>query len=105
MKTITAQELHEWRKIKKPHQLIDIRENYEREYCSLGGESIPMETVLSNVTIIQKDIPVVLHCKSGKRSSAMVFALESKFGFENLYSLEGGILAWIENIEPEMVRY
>ena len=53
---------------------------------------------------IFKDRPVVLHCRSGVRSARALRALEA-VGYTNLYSLEGGILAWQEQIQPELAWY
>ncbi len=105
MKSINAVELNEWKMSGKPHQLIDIRELYEVETCTIGGENIVMSEIFTHLDDIKKDIPVVIHCKSGKRSSAVVHALEQKTGMKNLYTLEGGILAWIEEVDPTMVKY
>lgn len=94
MKSVTAKELKLWQTEGKKFQLIDIREIYEVENENLGGIHIPMDEVLSRTEELMRNIPVVLHCNSGKRSNAVVYALEKKFGFDNLYSLEGGISAW-----------
>lgn len=101
---ITPIELLDWRTKKTDHQLIDIREAYEVEICSIGGMHIPMGEVQQRLDEIRKDIPVVIHCKSGKRSQAVVAHLE-KFGFKNLRSLDGGILAWIDQVEPALEKY
>ena len=47
---------------------------------------------------------VVLHCRNGVRSARAVRVLEA-LGFTNLYSLQGGILGWQEQIQPELARY
>ncbi len=99
MKSITVEQLNQWKKENKSFQLIDIREIYEIEAANLGGKHIPMDEVLSRTNEIVKNIPVILHCNSGRRSDAVVYALEHKYGFNNLYSLEGGISAWIEKID------
>ncbi len=105
MKNLTCIELSNWIKSKTKHLLIDVRESYEVETCSIGGLNIPMSEVFSNLQKIPRDIPVVFHCKSGKRSGAVVHALESKHFYTNLYSLEGGIIAWIENVDQSLAKY
>ncbi len=105
MKNLTATELNEWKKLGTIHLLIDVRESYEVETCAIGGINIPMADVFSNIDKIPKDIPVVIHCKSGRRSCAVIHALETKYHYTNLYSLEGGIMAWIENIDHSLVKY
>jgi len=102
MQHIGVETLHMWRTEGKPHQLIDIRESYEREACNLGGIPIPMDRILEQASALITDAPVVIHCNSGKRSDAVVFALQQKMGLNNLYSLQGGIQAWRESIDPSM---
>ncbi|HEY8404360.1 MAG TPA: rhodanese-like domain-containing protein [Flavobacteriales bacterium] len=94
MKLITPQELLEWKQSGKPYQLVDIRESYEIEACSMGGESIPMEMIPERLDDLRTDIPVVIHCQSGRRSEAVVRWIETKRSMDNLYSLAGGIAAW-----------
>jgi sulfur-carrier protein adenylyltransferase/sulfurtransferase len=102
IKEIDVKELEEWRRIGKPHQLIDIRESEEVENCTIGGMHIPMEEIVQRVHELSKEVPVIIHCRSGKRAQAVVYHLEHKFGFHNIYTLNGGILAWGEEIDPSM---
>ncbi|MBP6796263.1 MAG: rhodanese-like domain-containing protein, partial [Saprospiraceae bacterium] len=46
-----------------------------------------------------------VHCRSGKRSSDVIELLQEKYGFQNLYNLEGGILAWAKEIDHTMPTY
>ncbi len=98
MKEITVRELKQLIDDKKDFQLIDVREQHEFDEANLNGELIPMGDVLSNVDKINKDKQVVVHCRSGKRSATVIGALESQHGFTNLYNLQGGILAYIDEI-------
>lgn len=90
---------------KEDFQLIDVREEHEFEICNLNGQLIPMNTIPDNVDKIAKDKPVVIHCRSGARSGNVVNYLQSNFGFTNLYNLEGGILAWADQIDENMPKY
>ncbi len=105
MKEISVTELKAKLDAKENIQLIDVREPYEAEICEIGGVLIPMGEVMDNVDKIKKDIPVIIHCRSGKRSAAIISALESNFGFTNLYNLEGGILAWADEVDDTMSKY
>ena len=105
MKEITVQELKTLRDSKSDFQLIDVREEYEFDVCNLGGELIPMAEVMDKAEAISKEKKVIVHCRSGKRSASVINALETQHGFTNLYNLKGGILAWIEEIEPSMTKY
>lgn len=104
MKEITVQELKNMRDEKKDFQLIDVRERYEYEVSQIGGELIPMGEVMVNLDKISKDRMVVVHCRSGGRSSTIVSVLES-MGYENVYNLKGGILAWVAEIDPSLPAY
>jgi len=105
MKEITAKELKKMFDNKEDFQLIDVREDYEVEIVSLGGEHIPMAEIMSQTERISKDKKVVLHCRSGKRSSAVLQALETQMGFTNLYNLQGGILAYADQVDSGLTKY
>lgn len=44
---------------------------------------------------VRPDQPVVLVCRSGRRSTAAAHILAEQAGFRRLYNLEGGILEWV----------
>lgn len=75
--------------------IIDIREDHERAVFQLPSRHIPMADVMSNIDHIPTDVPVIIHCQSGQRAAAVIYALENKYGYSNLYNLEGGINAWL----------
>jgi rhodanese-related sulfurtransferase len=105
MKSITVQELKAWKDENKDFQLIDVREPYEVEICSIDGISIPMNEVPSRLEELAADKPVVVHCRSGKRSGNVIDFLEQNYQLENLYNLDGGILAWIEEVDNSLEAY
>ena len=105
MKEITPKELKAKMDAKENYQLIDIREPYEFDIANLKGELIPMGDIMSNVEKISKEKTVVIHCRSGKRSAAVIDALEREFGFTNLYNLKGGILAFADEIDNSLTKY
>lgn len=105
MKSITVQELKNWMDNQAEFQLIDVREPHENEICTLNGLLIPMNDVPARYNEFSKDQKVVVHCRSGMRSGNVIQYLEQTHGFENLYNLEGGILAWAREIDPSMQSY
>lgn len=105
VKEITVSELKELRDGSQDFQLIDVREPYEFDICNIEGELIPLGDVLDNIDKISSDKKVVVHCRSGARSATAINQLEKKFGFENLYNLKGGILAWADEIDTSMAKY
>jgi len=105
MKTKTVQELKQLIDDKADFQLIDVRETHEFDICEIGGELIPMGEIPESVEKIDRSKPVIVHCRSGKRSANVIQYLEQNFQFDNLYNLEGGILAWADEIDPTMPKY
>ncbi len=105
MKEISVSELKEMMDSGKDFQLIDVREPNEYDFANIGGELIPLATVLDNADKISRDKMVVIHCRSGARSGNAVRLLEQQHGFDNLYNLKGGILAWSAEIDPDVPRY
>ena len=101
MKEISVKDLKSKMDAGDEFQLIDIREQYEVEMAEIGGEHIPMGEVLANLDKIRKDVPVVIHCRSGNRSGNMVMYLDAQ-GYENLYNLSGGIIAWAQEIDNSL---
>ena len=105
VKEITVQELYDWQVKGKKFKLIDVREPYEYKIVQIGGDLIPLATVSEHADQIPRDIDVVVFCKAGVRSLKAIRELEEKFGFGNLYNLKGGILAYIDQVQPELIRY
>ena len=104
MKEISVQELKEKREKEEDFQLIDVREDFEYEMSNLGGTLIPLGGILIEADKVDKTKPVVVMCRSGKRSAAAIMQLEQQ-GFTNLYNLKGGILAWADEIDPTLNLY
>src|ERR1043166_1304289 len=102
MKEITVQQLKDKIDNNEDFQLIDVREPHEHEMANIGGELIPMKTVLDNADKIAKDKQVVVYCRSGNRSGVIINALEKQFGYDNLYNLKGGILAYAQEIDDSL---
>ena len=73
--------------------VIDVREPHEYIADNISGINIPLDEIETRVNEIPKDVMVVVHCKSGRRSELAIDILESKFGFHNLYNLAGGLNA------------
>jgi adenylyltransferase/sulfurtransferase len=105
IKEITPEELYDWQVKGEPFQLIDVREQHEYDLVNIGAELIPLATVADNADRISRDTKVVVHCKMGGRSAKAIRELEEKFGFTNLYNLKGGILRYIDEVQPELTKY
>lgn len=93
MKTITAVELKK-RLDNDEVLLIDVREPAEhRSECIEGACLIPLGEI-SIERLPSRTRPIVIHCKSGKRSADACTKLLSVNPALDLYSLEGGIISW-----------
>ena len=105
MQEKTVFELKEMMDKGETFQLIDVREPHEYEIANLKGELIPMAEVPEHLDKISKDVPVIIHCRSGARSGRICQYLEAEHGYTNLFNLKGGILAWADQIDPSMPKY
>jgi len=104
MKEVTVQDLKNMIDRKEEFQLIDVREPFEYEVSNLNGLNIPLAGIVIEQDKVKKDVPVIVQCRSGKRSAQAIMLLEQQ-GFDNLANLDGGILAWKDEIDPEMDVY
>ena len=84
-------------------QLIDVREGYEWEAGRIAGaRHIELERLASEADSIDRELPVVFHCRLGSRSAMATQAFRAS-GWE-AFNMEGGIQAWAEGglpLEPE----
>lgn len=87
--------------------LIDVREPHEFEIVNIPGAIlIPKGEFLDGSALIDlpQDKQVVLHCRSGARS-AEVLAVVKGAGFADAVHVGGGVLAWVDQIEPDKPGY
>jgi rhodanese-related sulfurtransferase len=99
MNQISPVALQEKMNLNQSFQLIDVRERAEHESYNIGGELIPLGEIMDRIHVIQTDRPVIIYCKMGIRSQIAIQRLQEKFGFSNLYNLQGGIERWKREIE------
>jgi molybdopterin/thiamine biosynthesis adenylyltransferase/rhodanese-related sulfurtransferase len=105
--TITATELAEWRTAGKDFLLVDVREPAEYEIVKIPNSVlIPKGEILSGEALasLPQDRQIVLHCKSGARSAEALAALKDA-GFRDAVHLQGGVLAWIKQVDPSLPTY
>jgi len=102
MKEITALELKKRMDNNENFQLVDVREVHENEIANIGGDLIPLGTILTQADKISRDKDVVVYCRSGNRSGAAIQALEKQLGYTNLFNLKGGILAYAKEVDNSL---
>jgi len=105
--TITPAELHELLDSGQQLALIDVREPGEWAINRIeGAQLVPQSTINTGEGLAQlpQDRMSVLYCKTGVRS-AQALATLKKAGFANAVHLQGGIVAWAKQMQPDMVMY
>ena len=102
-----SQMLDERERGERDFVLIDVREPNEFEIVSIPGSVlIPKNEFLMGNALadLPQDKQVVLHCKVGGRS-AEVLAVVKGAGFADAIHVGGGVIAWVNQIEPEKPTY
>ena len=86
-------------------QILDVREPFEVDIVRLEGSTvIPLGELPNRVDELDRTRDLVVHCKVGGRSAKAVGILREK-GFDRAINLTGGILAWVDKIEPNKSKY
>lgn len=87
--------------------LVDVREYYEADLADLpdvGQLRIPMAEIGERLGELDPKAELVLYCRSGSRSDRAVRFL-LRHGYSNIFNLEGGVLAWGREIDPDVAPY
>jgi rhodanese-related sulfurtransferase len=84
-------------------QIIDVREDHEHEAGHVAGDRhIALPRLTAEAKSLDRNIPVVVYCRSGSRAEVAADALQAS-GYD-AYNLEGGFVAWLEGglpVEPD----
>jgi adenylyltransferase/sulfurtransferase len=105
--TITARDLKNMMDADENIFVVDVREPNEYEIVSIPGATlIPKGEFISGEALskLPQDKRLVLHCKSGARS-AECLAIVKDAGFSDAVHVGGGVLAWVNQIDPELPTY
>ncbi|MDR3722341.1 MAG: molybdopterin-synthase adenylyltransferase MoeB [Candidatus Acidoferrales bacterium] len=84
--------------------ILDVREVHEYQICNLNGHLIPLGELSRRVHELDSSREIVAHCKSGKRSAQAVEFLRGA-GFKKISNLKGGIVAWSDEVDPNVPKY
>lgn len=113
--TVTAAELAELLTARSLGEtsftLVDVREDWERKLVAIPGSvHVPLQDVLDRgVTALPDEAEgtVILHCKAGARSAQALAALRRDYALreDTVKHLDGGVLAWIDRVDPALPRY
>jgi sulfur-carrier protein adenylyltransferase/sulfurtransferase len=85
--------------------VLDVREPNEYQICKIAGSTlIPLGELPARTGELDRDREMVVHCKMGGRSAKAVALLQER-GFTRVRNLKGGILAWIDKVDPTQTKY
>lgn len=106
MKEITVTELKEKIDAGENVQLIDVRQPDEFAFAKIdSARLIPLGEIIKRKDEIDTTLDTVVFCRSGARSAKAIQNLQKK-GFQgNLINLIGGILAWSDQVDPNVPKY
>ena len=105
--TITASELKELIDSDKPIHLVDVREPAEWEIVKIPGATlIPKDEILRGDALsdLPQDKQIVMYCKTGVRSAETLAAVKNA-GFRDAVHVQGGVTAWVNQIDPSLPSY
>lgn len=84
--------------------ILDVREPYEHAICRISDQLIPLSQLTEQCHTLDATKTIVVYCKSGIRGEKAGLLLKNA-GFPHVRNLTGGILAWINEIDPSLPRY
>jgi sulfur-carrier protein adenylyltransferase/sulfurtransferase len=85
--------------------VLDVREPNEYQICRIAGSTlIPLGELSNRTAELDRDRELIVHCKMGGRSAKAVALLQER-GFTRVRNLTGGILAWIDRVDPSQSKY
>jgi sulfur-carrier protein adenylyltransferase/sulfurtransferase len=105
--TITASELKDLIDADKPIFLVDVREPAEWEIVRIPGATlVPKDEILRGdaLAMLPQDKQIVMYCKTGVRSAETLAAVKSA-GFRDAVHVQGGVIAWVNQIDSSLPSY
>jgi sulfur-carrier protein adenylyltransferase/sulfurtransferase len=105
--TITASELKDLIDADKPIFLVDVREPAEWEIVRIPGATlVPKDEILRGdaLAMLPQDKQIVMYCKTGVRSAETLAAVKLA-GFRDAVHVQGGVIAWVNQIDSSLPSY
>jgi sulfur-carrier protein adenylyltransferase/sulfurtransferase len=85
--------------------IVDVREPNEYQINRIpGSQLIPLGDIPKRYTELNPDQEIVVQCKMGGRSAKAADFLRS-VGFKHVLNLKGGILDWVDKVDPNQPKY
>lgn len=108
LSSIGVTQLKQWLESESAVDLIDVREPNEWDIVRIpGARLVTKRDMLAQLAYgerLDRQHRIVVYCKAGGRSREVVHAMRNA-GYENVYNLEGGVLAWVSQVDPTLPAY
>jgi adenylyltransferase/sulfurtransferase len=86
-------------------RIVDVREPNEYQINRIPGtQLIPLGELPRRYAELDPEEELVVHCKVGARSAKAADFLRS-VGFKRVLNLKGGIVDWIDKVDPSQPKY
>jgi molybdopterin/thiamine biosynthesis adenylyltransferase/rhodanese-related sulfurtransferase/molybdopterin converting factor small subunit len=86
-------------------KIVDVREPNEYQINRIpGSQLIPLGDIPKRYNELDPEAEIVVHCKMGGRSAKAADFLRS-VGFKRVLNLKGGILDWVDKVDPSQPKY
>src|SRR3954453_1698893 len=86
-------------------KIVDVREPNEYQINRIeGSQLIPLGDIPNRYRELDKNDEIIVQCKMGGRSAKAADFLRS-VGFTKVLNLKGGILDWIDKVDPSQPKY
>ena len=84
--------------------ILDVREPHEYQICNIQGHLIPLGELPQRVHELDSSREIVAHCRVGK-ALGRGRRIPARAGFRKISNLKGGILAWSDEVDPNVPKY
>ena len=102
---ITVHKLNELREDNNKIQIIDVRDDTERDHAFIKGTiHMKLTEIANRYKELDKNKDIFVMCHTGTRSQAVCKWLKAQ-GYEHCVNVLGGIDAWAALIDRNIRRY
>ncbi len=85
--------------------IVDVREPNEYQINRIpGAQLIPLGEIPRRYAELEEADEIIVHCKMGGRSAKAADYLRT-VGFKRVLNLKGGILDWVDKVDPSQPKY
>ena len=108
VKTVTPSEFIERKNGGWEFFLLDVRSESEEAIVSLEGTDLRIThtSVPDRIDEIPHDMDIVVYCRTGGRSGAVVrYLTQNGWNVNGVYNMEGGVHLWSDSVDSSVIKY